>query len=102
MKPPKLNGARSDEHGAARATQRERQPLAGKLERIFITHCAIRGDDSRRAPHAKIVRPQLFTHGSLRRIELKRQRPKRFVPSPVHDAVRQDGRTIDSRVSHAI
>ena len=77
--------------------KRERQPLARDLDGIVLAHLAIQCGHKRRAPHVKSVRPQLFTHGSLRRIELKRQRPKRFVPSPVHDAVRPGGRAIDSR-----
>jgi hypothetical protein len=60
--------------------------LTRKLDGIAIAHLAILGRHKRRAPHPKIVRQQTFTHGSLRRIELQRQRPKRFSRSPVHDA----------------
>jgi len=57
-----------------------RQALAGELDGITVAHSAILGGHKRRAPHVKIVRPQLFTHGSLRRIELQRQRPKSGCP----------------------
>jgi hypothetical protein len=38
------------------------------------------------APQVKIVRLQLFTLRTLRRIEQERQRPKRLSWRPVHDA----------------
>jgi hypothetical protein len=69
--------------------KRERQALLRHLDRIVLAHWAIQCGHNRREPHAKSVRPQLFTQGSLRRIELERQSPKRFVPNPVHDALRQ-------------
>ena len=68
----------------------KRQALAREVDGIVVAHLAIHGGHKRRAPHVKIVRPQLFTHGSLRRIELQRQRPKLLLSGPVHDAARPE------------
>jgi hypothetical protein len=64
----------------------KRQALAGELDGIVVAHLAILGGHRHREPHVKTVRPQQFTHGSLRRIELQRQRPKQLSSAPVHDA----------------
>jgi len=62
------------------------QKLGGEFEGIVVAHLAILGGHRHREPHVKTVRPQQFTDGSLRRIELQRQRPKQLSSAPVHDA----------------
>jgi len=67
--------------------KRKRQTPARDGDGIGIVHVAIRYGQRVARHQVKTLRPQLFTHGSLRRIEQERQRPKQISSHPVHDAV---------------